>query len=54
MKHNSVDSLLFGFAIRLKWFKNSLNLTIVYFFRFAIHKAISKSRDTESDKLKWR
>ena len=52
MKHNSLVSSPFGFAIRLKWFKSSLKPTILRFFdsRFAIRKAISESCDTDSNK----
>ena len=43
VKHNLLLSLPFEFAAYSKWFKNSLKLTIIHFFRFTIHEAINES-----------
>ena len=51
MKHDSLVSSPFEFAICSKWFKNSLKPTIIHFFQFAIHKAIIEPCDTGTDAM---
>ena len=46
VKHDSLVSPPFESVIHSKWVKNSLKLTIIRFFRFAIHEVISESCDT--------
>lgn len=48
--HNSMSSLLFKFAIRLKWPENTLNSAIISFLQFAILEKISESCDVT---LNW-
>lgn len=49
VKHNSLVSSLFEFAIDSKWFESSLKPIIICFFQLVISEVISESCDTDID-----